>query len=449
MGRLFGTDGVRGIVNKELTPQLAFEIGRAGAYVLAGEVNRKPRILVGKDTRISSDMLEAALVAGFCSVGAEVELLGVIPTPGVAYLTKYYAADAGVVISASHNPYEFNGIKYFNNKGFKLPDNIEEQIESIILDNSIEVPNAFGENIGRVKHLKNAGDDYKRFLKSTINCDLKGLKIGLDCANGATYRIAPEVFKELGVDVRVINDNPDGININHNCGSTHMDGLMKYVVENGLDLGLAFDGDGDRVLAVDEKGGLVDGDKIMAICGNYLKGKNKLKANTIVTTVMSNIGFDIFAKQNEIKLLKTKVGDRYVLEQMLEEGVGLGGEQSGHIIFLDYSTTGDGILTALQVLSIIKDTGKKLSELASVMQIYPQVLVNARVSNEKKNMFMEDKVIACLIRDLENEFKDEGRVLVRPSGTEPLVRVMIEGKDLRYIEQRARELADLIEERLN
>ncbi len=448
MGRLFGTDGIRGIANKELTPSLAFEIGRAGAYVLSGEVNHKPRILVGKDTRLSCDMLEAALVSGLCSVGAEVELVGVIPTPAIAYLVRKYGADAGVMISASHNPYEFNGIKYFNNKGFKLPDSIEERIESIILDESEELPEVTGKNVGRSRPLEQALGNYKEFLKSTVKCDFKGLKVALDCANGASYKIAPQVFREIGAEVKAINDCPDGTNINCKCGSTHMEELKKFVVDENMDLGLAFDGDADRVLVVDENGELVDGDKIMSICGQYMKEKGKLKEDTIVATVMSNLGFDIFAKKNGIKVIKTKVGDRYVLEQMLEGGLSLGGEQSGHIIFLDYNTTGDGILTALQLLSTLKDTGKTLSEAASIMQVYPQVLVNAKVSNEKKNEYMKDSIVASLVNDLEKEFRDEGRVLIRPSGTEPLVRVMIEGKDVNYIDARAKELARVIEERL-
>ncbi len=448
MGRLFGTDGVRGVANKELTPNLAFEIGRAGAFVLSAEVRHKPRIIVGKDTRLSGDMLEAALVAGLCSVGAEVELLGVIPTPAVAYLVRLYGADAGVMISASHNPYEFNGIKYFDNKGFKLPDQIEERIESIVLDGSQELPEVTGREVGKARVRGKALDDYKEFLKGTGEYKLDGLKIGLDCANGASYQVAPIVFRELGAEVKVINDSPDGININDNCGSTHIEGLKKFVVENSLDIGLAFDGDADRMLAVDERGEFIDGDRIMAICGKYLKESGRLKDDTIVATVMSNLGFDIFAKKNDIRLYKTKVGDRYVLEQMLEGGFMLGGEQSGHIIFLDYNTTGDGILTGLQLASILRNIGVKLSEAVSVMQVYPQVLINAEVSNQKKNNYLKDDVIAGMISRLESEFEGEGRVLIRPSGTEPLVRVMIEGKDAQYIEQRARELADVIQQRL-
>jgi len=448
MGRLFGTDGVRGLANKELTPQLAFEIGRAGAYVLSGEVHHKPRIIVAKDTRVSGDMLEAALIAGLCSVGAEVELLGVIPTPAVAYLVRHYGADAGVMISASHNPYEFNGIKFFDSKGYKLPDVVEDRIEAIILDNAEELPEVVGKDVGRCIAIKNAAADYMDYLKKSTECDLKGMKIGIDCSNGVTYEIAPKLFTELGADVRTINNTPDGININDKCGSTHLEVIKEFVIKNRLDIGLAFDGDADRLLAVDERGQIIDGDKIMAICGCYMKQTGTLKKNAIVATVMSNLGFGIFAKQEGIKIFNTKVGDRYVLEKMLEEGICLGGEQSGHIIFLDFNTTGDGMLTALKLLTVLKKTGKKLSEAASVMDIFPQVLVNAKVSNEKKNYYMEDNVISKMVNKLENEFMEEGRVLIRPSGTEPLVRVMIEGKDIDYIEQRARELAAIIEERL-
>jgi len=448
MGRLFGTDGVRGLANKELTPQLAFEIGRAGAYVLSGEVHHKPRIIVGKDTRISGDMLESALVAGLCSVGAEVELLGIIPTPAVAYLVRNYGADAGVMISASHNPYEFNGIKFFDSKGYKLPDMVEERIEAIILDKAEELPEVVGKDVGRCFVVENSAADYMEFLKKSVGCTLEGMKIGIDCSNGVTYEIAPKLLAELGADVRTINNKPNGININDKCGSTHMEVIKEYVVKNHLDIGLAFDGDADRLLAVDENGQAVDGDKIMAICGGYMKQVGTLKKNSIVATVMSNLGFGIFAKKEGIKVYNTKVGDRYVLEKMLEEGISLGGEQSGHIIFLDLNTTGDGMLTALTLLMVLKNTGKKLSEAASVMDIYPQILINAKVSNDKKNCYMEDNVIADMVNNLESEFEEEGRVLIRPSGTEPLVRVMIEGKDIAYIEQRARELATIIEERL-
>lgn len=448
MGRLFGTDGVRGIANMELTAELAYKLGQAGAYVLTGETKHTPKILVGMDTRISGDMLEASLVAGICSVGAEAVCLGVMPTPAIAYLTRFYNADAGVVISASHNPYEFNGIKFFNGSGYKLPDEIEDKIEAIILGSAEELPRPTGKDVGRKSIVESAMDDYVNFLKKAVGDDLKGMKIAIDCANGASYQVAPYTLFELGAEVKVMGDEPDGININKDCGSTHLKRLKQFVVESGADIGLAFDGDADRVLAVDEKGNMVDGDQIMAIIGLDLKKKGKLAKNTIVATVMSNLGLDIMAKKEGLTIAKTKVGDRYVLEEMLDKGYVLGGEQSGHVIFLEHNTTGDGLLTGLQLLRVLKTSGKKLSELASVMQILPQVLKNAKVSNGKKNNYMDDEVIARRCRELEEEFQGEGRVLIRPSGTEPLVRVMIEGRDQKYITERAVELVTLIEERL-
>ncbi|MDK2801366.1 MAG: phosphoglucosamine mutase [Clostridiales bacterium] len=448
MGRLFGTDGIRGVANTELTPELAFKVGQAGAYVLTEETHHKAKILVGKDTRISGDMLEAALIAGICSVGAEAISIGVIPTPAVAYLTRLYNADAGVVISASHNPVEYNGIKYFNNKGYKLSDEIEERIEAIILDNAEQIPVLTGKDIGHKTENEDALDDYIKFVKSTIDVDLKGLKIALDCANGSAYEAAPIALFELGAEVSVIHNEPDGTNINLNCGSTHMEQLQKFVVASGADIGLAFDGDADRVLAVDEQGNLVDGDQIMAICALNLMEQGKLKDNTLVATVMSNLGLFLMAKEKGLKIKQTKVGDRYVLEEMRENAYIIGGEQSGHIIFLEHNTTGDGMITALQLLSILKKSGKKVSELASVMQRLPQVLVNAKVKNGNKNTYMEDEVIAQAVKELENTFKDSGRVLIRPSGTEPLVRVMIEGQNKEFLQQKAEELANLIEERL-
>jgi len=448
VGRLFGTDGVRGVANSELTAELAYKLGKAGAYVLTAETRHTPKILVGMDTRISGGMFEAALVAGICSVGAEAVCLGVIPTPAVAYLTRYYNADAGVVISASHNPYEFNGIKFFDRSGYKLPDAIEERIESIILEKSEELPKPTGKNVGVRKTRDSALHDYIAFLKNTINGSLEGLKIAVDCANGASYRAAPITLSELGAEVSVIHDKPDGLNINSNCGSTHLGDLQKFVRETGADLGLAFDGDADRVLAVDEHGHLVDGDRVMAVIGLDLKKKGKLVRDTIVATVMSNMGLDIMAKREGLKIVKTRVGDRYVLEEMLKEGYVLGGEQSGHVIFREHNTTGDGLITALQLLSVVRDSSMKLSELASVVQVLPQVLKNARIRNENKHSYLEDEVIARMCRELEEEFNGEGRVLIRPSGTEPLVRVMIEGRDQQYITGRAIELARIIEERL-
>mgnify|MGYP001223997481 FL=1 len=447
MGKLFGTDGVRGLANQDLNCELAFKLGQAGAYVLTMAKHR-PRILIGRDTRLSGDMLEAALIAGICSVGAEALVVGVIPTPAVAYLTRYYRADAGVVISASHNSMEYNGIKFFNSEGYKLPDELEDRIERIILEGTEEMPVPTGLNVGRVVRIKNAANEYIEFLKSTIDIRLDGLKIAMDCANGAAYQVAPKVLSQLGAEVCVIYNTPDGTNINDLCGSTHPDRLQSYVLETGADIGLAFDGDADRLIAVDEHGQLVDGDQMMAICGFDMKKRGLLKKNTIVGTVMSNLGLDIALKNQNCRLIKTKVGDRYVLEKMLQDGYNLGGEQSGHIIFLDHNTTGDGILTALQLLSVLKRENKKLSQLANVMEKFPQVLVNARVDESKKNDYSQDPVIQQEIKRIEDLFEERGRVLIRPSGTEPLVRVMIEGENQREIEEHAVRLAKLIEERL-
>jgi len=447
MGRLFGTDGVRGLANAELTGQLAFQLGQAGAYVLT-MAKHKPRILIGRDTRISGDMLEAALIAGICSVGAEAIVAGVIPTPAVAYLTRHYGADAGVVISASHNSMEYNGIKFFDKNGYKLPDELENRIESIILDHAETMPSPIGIEVGRRVRIRNAVRDYVEFLKSTIDVDLDGLKIVLDCANGAAYEAAPMVFGSLGAEVITSYHTPDGTNINDYCGSTHPEKLQSLVLETGADVGLAFDGDADRLIAVSELGNLVDGDHVMYICGMDMKERGLLKQSTVVSTVMSNLGLGIALKNAGCRLEQTKVGDRYVLERMLEKGYNLGGEQSGHIIFLDHNTTGDGILTALQLLSVMKRSGKKLSELAAGMRKYPQVLVNAKVTEDKKHAYKEDEVIQDTIRQIEDRFQDEGRVLIRPSGTEPVIRVMIEGADQREIEEKAVQLAKLIEERL-
>jgi len=449
MGKLFGTDGVRGVANLELTPKLAYQLGQAGAYVLTGETKHTPKILVGMDTRISGDMLEAALVSGICSVGAQVISLGVIPTPAIAYLTRLYDADAGVVISASHNPFEYNGIKFFNSNGYKLSDEIEDKIEDILLTGGEELPKPIGQNVGYKAYQESALEDYVSFVKGTITGDLEGIKVAIDCANGASFQAAPMALYELKADVSVIHNEPDGININSGCGSTHMQQLQAYVKEIKADIGLAFDGDADRVLAVDENGNIIDGDQIMAIIGLHLKEQGMLAHNTIVATVMSNMGLDIMAKNNGLNIEKTKVGDRYVLEEMINSGYMLGGEKSGHIIFLEHNTTGDGLLTGVQLMKILKDSGKKLSELASVMQLLPQVLINAKVTNEKKYKYLDDEVIKKMCQELEDEFKGEGRVLIRPSGTEPLVRVMIEGKDKEIITRRAKELVRVIEGRLS
>ena len=443
MSRMFGTDGVRGIANTELTAELAYSLGRAGAFVLT-EGTHKPKILVAKDTRISGDMLEAALVAGILSVGAEAVILGVVPTPAVAHLTREYNADAGVMISASHNPVEYNGIKFFDGRGYKLSDELEDQIQAVIESNFEGVPSPVGGAVGRSYTEETALREYIDYAMSTIKTDLKGLRVALDCANGAAYKAAVKAFRALGARVYVINDNPDGNNINENCGSTHMEELMDYVVRKNCDIGFAFDGDADRCLAVDEKGNMINGDFLLTICAKALKEAGKLKDDTLVVTVMSNLGLDIAAKREGINLVKTKVGDRYVLEEMLKENYILGGEQSGHIIFLDHNTTGDGLVTALQIAAILKESGKTFSELAGVMKELPQVLVNAKVPNEKKNIYLEDKEIIDAINAVEAKLNGVGRVLIRPSGTEPLVRVMLEGENQEEINEMANSLVDLI-----
>ncbi len=448
MGKLFGTDGVRGIANSELTVDLAYKLGQAGAYVLTKENAHKPTILIGRDTRLSGEMLTAALIAGICSVGADAINIGVVPTPAVAYLTREYEADAGVVISASHNPVEYNGIKFFNNKGYKLSDELEDEIETLIEENCKSIQLPVGTGIGRVNYRNESIYDYIRFAKKQISYRFDGLKVVIDCANGASYVSAPETLRQLGAEVVIIHNEPDGTNINKQCGSTHMDDLKAYVIQVGADLGFAYDGDADRCLAVDEHGQFVDGDQIMAICGNYMKDKGTLAKDTLVGTVMSNLGFTIMGKEQGMNIVQTKVGDRYVLENMLENGYNIGGEQSGHIIFLDENTTGDGLLTSLHVLEVMKATGKKLSELAGIMNVLPQVLVNAKVSTAKKHEYMQDEVISAEIAQLEEKFAGDGRVLIRPSGTEPLVRVMIEGKNKAELAREASRLAGIIEERL-
>ena len=448
MARLFGTDGVRGVANTELTGDLAFRLGRAGAYVLTKEKKHAPRILVAMDTRISGDMLESALVAGICSVGAHAVVAGVIPTPAVAYLVRHYRLDAGVMISASHNPVEYNGIKFFDEQGYKLSDELEDEIEDILMSRPEILPSPTGIGLGTKGYAEEALDDYLAFLTKTTTEKFGGIKVALDCANGAAYKAAPLALLDLGAQMCIIHNEPDGTNINDKCGSTHMDDLKKMVVENGADIGFAFDGDADRCLAVDEKGNLIDGDKILAICGLDMKQRGCLAKDTIVGTVMSNLGLTMMGRENSIEILQTAVGDRYVLERMLADGYNIGGEQSGHVIFLDYNSTGDGVLTAIQLLSVLKRSGKKASELADVMQVLPQVLVNARVNNAKKNNYMDDELVRKGIEELEQEFSQDGRVLIRTSGTEPLVRVMIEGKDIEKMDKAARKLASLIEERL-
>ena len=448
MGRLFGTDGARGVANSELTCELAMKIGRAAAMVLTESCAHKPKVLIGMDTRASSHMLAAAIGAGLCSVGADVLIIDVVPTPAVAFLVKEYDYDAGVMISASHNPCEYNGIKIFQGNGYKLPDELENEIEEIILDETKLPPVVLGGDVGKISFSSKAVDDYIFHLAMTADGDFKGMKIALDCANGSASVTARALFTRLGAKCCIINETPNGTNINENCGSTHLEQLQKFVVENKCDIGFAFDGDADRLLVVDENGEVVDGDKIIAVCSKFMKENNKLKNNTAVVTVMSNMGFFKFCEKNDINCVKTKVGDRYVLEEMVKNGFVIGGEQSGHIIFLDYATTGDGQMSAIQVLNVLKSTGKKISELASEMQVYPQVLINVRVSNFGKARLDKDEEVQLAIREASEELGDTGRVLVRVSGTEPLVRVMLEGEDYNQIKSLAESIAKVIEERL-
>lgn len=448
MGKLFGTDGVRGIANIELTNELAYKLGKFGASVLTKETHHKARILIGKDTRVSGDMLESALIAGVLSAGCDVIKVGVVPTPAIAYLVRHLKVDAGVMISASHNPVEYNGIKFFNGDGFKLSDSIEDEIEDYILNNRELDQILSGTEIGRKMEMYKAGELYSDYVRGTAFTDLTGLKVAIDCANGAAFEVAQQALKALGAEVDAFYNQPDGFNINKNCGSTHTDVIGKIVKEGDYHLGLAFDGDADRLLAVDENGELVDGDKIMTICGINMKERGMLPKDTVVTTVMSNIGMDEAFKKNNLKAVKSKVGDRYVLEEMLKGGYALGGEQSGHIIFLNTNTTGDGLMTAIQLLCVLKDSGLSMSELASVMTVYPQVLKNAHVRTENKLAYLNDEVILEKIKEVEAYFHGNGRVLIRPSGTEPLVRVMIEGDDLAVLERCAGELKALIEMRL-
>ena len=449
MGRLFGTDGVRGVANTELTCELAMNIGKAAAMVLINDEVKHPTFLIGKDTRLSGDMLEGALIAGLCSVGANVRLLGVIPTPAVAYLVGKYKADAGIMISASHNPFEFNGIKIFNEDGYKLPDDLEEEIEAIVLDGKIPYSKPDFENMGTVSIETNAVADYVEHVQCTIDNDLSGLEIALDCSNGSASRTAQLLFEGLGAKCHMLSDDPNGVNINDECGSTHMEHLMDYVREHNLDAGLAFDGDADRCLAVDDNGNLVDGDYVMAICALDMKSRGKLKKDTVVGTIMTNMGFNKFCGVNELNFVSTKVGDRYVLETMLREGYNIGGEPSGHIIFLNHATTGDGQLTGVQLLSLINRRNAKLSSLATLMERFPQVLINVKVSQEGKMRFYTDKEIKAEIKRVEEILGETGRIIVRVSGTEPLIRVMVEGEDAEKIAKLANETADVVRDRLS
>ncbi len=452
MRKYFGTDGIRRIANTELTPELVYKVAKAGAYVLSKHTDHTPTIFIGRDTRISGTLIESAMIAGFLSYGANVKMLGVMPTPAVAYLTKRFKADASVVISASHNTYEFNGVKYFSNKGMKIPDELEEEIEEVMDSGKINELTAVNDKIGVSEIRTDLLDEYVYFFRKNFEEELEELNkdnfvVAIDTANGATSVVADKVFTVLGIKHHILNDNPDGININDNCGSTHLEMLKEYVIKNKCSLGIAYDGDGDRCLAIDEKGNEIDGDKILAVLSNYFKKKGKLNKDTVVATVMSNLGLNKYAKQNDLNFVQTKVGDRYVLEEMLKNGYNLGGEQSGHVICLDYNPTGDGILTSLMLIRAILEEGKPASEVASIMKAYPQVLINAKVSSEKKYDFDKNEEIKSEIEKLEKEFNGNGRVLIRASGTEPLVRVMIEGEDTEYIEQRAKQIADLIAEK--
>ncbi len=453
MRKYFGTDGIRRIANTELTPELVYSVAKAGAYVLSKHTDHTPTILIGRDTRISGTLIESAMVAGFLSYGANVKLLGVIPTPAVAYLTRKLNADAGVVISASHNTYEFNGIKYFSNKGMKIPDTLEEEIEEVMESGKLEELTAVNDKIGISEYCLDLIDEYVYFFRKHFDDEIQTYNnddfiVGIDTANGATSCVAEKVFKVLGIKYKIINNSPNGVNINDNCGSTHLESLKKFVVENKLSLGVAYDGDGDRCLAIDEKGNEIDGDKILAIISQSLRKKGQLKKDTIVATVMSNLGLNKYTRDNGLQLLQTKVGDRYVLEQMLKEGFNLGGEQSGHVILLDYNPTGDGILTSLMLIKSILEEGKKASDLGEMVKLYPQILINAKVNSNKKYDYDKNTDIKNAIEILEKEFAGNGRVLIRPSGTEPLVRIMIEGEDQAYITRKAKEIADLIEEKL-
>lgn len=448
MGRLFGTDGVRGIANTELTCELAMNIGRAAATVLAKDGRRRPIFVIGTDTRASSEMLDAALTAGLCSVGADVIRLGVIPTPAVAFLVGKYKADAGIVISASHNPAPFNGIKLFSGDGYKLPDELEEEIENIVLDENYVHPAPTGGEVGKVSFAPQAAKDYIDHLKSTVLFAPEGMRISIDCANGAASTTAERLFRELGCNVTVLHDKPNGVNINDKCGSTHLEALSKYVTDNGMELGIAFDGDADRCLCVDHTGAVVDGDEIMAICSLDLRERGKLPGDTVVGTIMTNFGFTKFCEEQGLQFIATKVGDRYVLEELLLGEFAFGGEQSGHIIFRDFATTGDGQLTAVQLLSYLKRCGRSLGDLKQVMKRYPQHTINLKVSHEGKRLFYTNSAIKAAIEKAKEELGSGGRIVVRPSGTEPLIRVMAEGDNEDLVQAQTQAVAKVIQEQI-
>jgi len=442
MGKYFGTDGVRGVANSELTPELAFKLGRVGGYVLTKDATDRPKVLIGRDTRISGEMLEGALVAGLLSIGVEVMRLGVISTPGVAYLTRIMSANAGVMISASHNPVADNGIKFFGPDGFKLTDAQEAEIEAILDAQEDTLPRPIGADLGSVSDYFEGGQKYIQYLKQTVTEEFEGIHVALDCAHGATSSLATHLFADLEADISTMGASPTGLNINDGVGSTHPEGLAKFVTEKGADVGLAFDGDGDRLIAVDENGEIVDGDQIMFIIGKHLNAVGRLKKQTIVSTVMSNMGFYKAVEDNDMHSVQTAVGDRYVVEEMRANDYNLGGEQSGHIVFLDFNTTGDGLLTGIQLVNIMKATGKKLSELASEMKIFPQRLVNVRVTD--KHAVTENAKVAAVIAEVEADMAGNGRVLVRPSGTEPLVRVMVEAATEEDCERYVERIADVV-----
>lgn len=450
MGILFGTDGVRGIANVELTPEMAFDLGRAGSYVLSKQdSSARPRIMVGKDTRVSGDMLEAALIAGICSTGSDVLTLGVIPTPAVAYLTRQYQASCGIVISASHNPVQDNGIKFFGPNGYKLPDEIEAEIERLVLEGTKDLPRPQGQEVGRVYDVAEAQNRYLEFLSScyTEEKDLNNIRIVIDCANGAAYQAAGLMWERLGAKVIAINNQPTGVNINDRCGSTYTTGLKKAVLQHKADLGIAYDGDADRCIAVDERGTELDGDHIMVICGLDMLRQGKLKPARVAATVMSNIGLDIALKREGIQVDSCSVGDRYVLEKMQETGALLGGEQSGHIIFLEHATTGDGLLTSLKIAEVMKRTGLPLSELASDMETQPQMLVNVRL--EDKDTILNHKLVTAAMAEAEKKLGEWGKLVVRPSGTEPLVRIMAQGPQQYLLEEVIKDISDAIQEAQN
>ncbi|MDM5335480.1 phosphoglucosamine mutase [Ureibacillus composti] len=446
MGKYFGTDGVRGVANSELTPEFAFKLGRVGGYVLTKNAKDRPKVIIGRDTRISGHMLEGALVAGLLSIGVEVMRLGVISTPGVAYLTRVMNADAGVMISASHNPVADNGIKFFGPDGFKLTDAQEDEIERFIDSEEDTIPRPIGKDLGSVSDYFEGGQKYISYLKQTVDEDFVDIHVALDCAHGATSSLATHLFADLEADISSMGSSPDGLNINEGVGSTHPEKLAAYVLERGADIGLAFDGDGDRLIAVDENGKIVDGDQIMFIIGKYLNSVGRLKKNTIVSTVMSNMGFYKALEQNGMTSVKTAVGDRYVVEEMRKNDYNVGGEQSGHIVFLDYNTTGDGLLTAIQLVNIMKVTDKRLSELASEMKVFPQRLVNVRVTD--KHAVTNNEKVAAVIAEVESEMSNNGRVLVRPSGTEPLVRVMVEAATEEECENYVNRIANIVREEM-